>query len=47
MSGNSKFKALVVEKVEDGKTSASVQELTLGQLPEGDVLVSVEYSKLN
>lgn len=47
MSENSKFKALVVEKVEDGKTSASVQELTLGQLPEGDVLVSVEYSNLN
>jgi acrylyl-CoA reductase (NADPH) len=41
------FKALVVEKNEEGKTSAAVRELTLDQLPAGDVTVAVEYSTLN
>ena len=41
------FNALVVEKDEDGKTSASVQEIGAEQLPEGDVTVSVEYSTVN
>ncbi|MEJ8560475.1 acryloyl-CoA reductase [Yoonia sp. GPGPB17] len=41
------FKALVVEKDEDGKTSAAVQELSLEQLPAGDVTVAVEYSTVN
>lgn len=41
------FKALVVEKNEDGKTSAAVQEITADRLPEGDVTVAVEYSTLN
>lgn len=41
------FKALVVEKGEDGKTSASVQELGEDRLPEGDVTVAVEYSTVN
>ena len=41
------FKALVVEKNEDGKTSATVQELSLDQLPDGDVTVAVEYSTVN
>jgi len=41
------FKALVVEKDEEGKTSAAVQELSLEQLPEGDVTVAVEYSTVN
>ena len=41
------FKALVVEKNEEGKTSCSVQTLDEDRLPEGDVLVSVEYSTLN
>lgn len=41
------FNALVVEKNEEGKTSASVQELSLDQLPEGDVTVAVEYSTVN
>lgn len=41
------FKALVVEKNEDGKTSAAVQELSLDQLPDGDVTVAVEYSTVN
>jgi len=41
------FRALVVEKDEDGKTSASVQELDDERLPDGDVTVAVEYSTVN
>ena len=41
------FKALVVEKNEEGKTSAAVRELSLDQLPAGDVTVAVEYSTVN
>ena len=41
------FKALLVEKDDEGKTSASVQNLEEDRLPEGDVTVAVEYSTLN
>ncbi len=41
------FNALVVEKDDEGKTSASVQQLTLNQLPEAEVTVAVEYSTVN
>lgn len=41
------FRALVVEKAEDGTTQASVQELEDDRLPEGDVTVAVEYSTVN
>ena len=41
------FNALVVEKNEDGKTSAAVQSITEDQLPEGNVTVAVEYSTVN
>ncbi len=41
------FLALVVDKSEDGKTSGSVRELDIGDLPEGDVTVKVDYSTLN
>ena len=41
------FKALVVEKGDDGKTSASVQQVDDASLPSGDVTVAVEYSTLN
>lgn len=40
------FKALVVEKGDEG-TSASVQELTINDLPQGDVLVAVDFSTVN
>lgn len=40
------FRALVVRKNED-TTSATVEDLSLDQLPEGDVTVAVEYSTLN
>jgi acrylyl-CoA reductase (NADPH) len=41
------FRALVVEKDEDGKTHAAVQELGDDWLPPGDVMVAVEYSTVN
>ena len=41
------FKALIVDKNEDGKTSASVRDLTDDQLPEGEVTVAVDYSTVN
>lgn len=41
------FKALLVEKDDEGKTHASVQELEEARLPEGEVTVAVEYSTVN
>ena len=41
------MRALIVEKAEDGSTSASVQHIAEDRLPEGDVTVAVEYSTLN
>lgn len=39
--------ALLVEKSEDGKTHAGVQQIDESRLPQGDVTVAVEYSTLN
>ena len=42
------FNALVVEKDEEkGATFSGVKKINLEQLPEGDVLVNVEYSNVN
>ena len=41
------FNALVVEKNEEDKTSTSVQQLQISDLPHGDVVVAVEYSTVN
>ncbi|MYF90066.1 MAG: oxidoreductase, partial [Boseongicola sp. SB0676_bin_33] len=41
------MRALIVERNEEGQTSASVQEIDENRLPEGDVTVAVEYSTLN
>ena len=41
------FNALVVEKDEDGKTSAAVQQISEADLPEAEVTVAVEYSTVN
>ena len=38
------FSALVVTRDDEKKTTASVQEINLDQLPEGNVTVAVEYS---
>lgn len=41
------FKALVVEKDDEGKTSAAVQDMALDELPDAEVTVAVEYSTVN
>ena len=41
------FRALVVEKNENGETSASVQQLSEATLPPGNVTVDVSFSNLN
>ena len=41
------MRAMIVEKAEDGTTSASVQEIDESRLPEGNVTVAVEYSTVN
>ena len=42
------FNALVVNKDEEsGKTSAAVEQISTDQLPEGNVVVDVEYSTVN
>src|SRR5579863_1177240 len=41
-----KFKALIATQ-EDGKFSASIQEIDQSALPPGEVLVRVAYSSLN
>ncbi|UVC08213.1 oxidoreductase [Rhizobium sp. TH2] len=41
------FRALLVEKADDGTITQSVQELDDDRLPEGNVTVRVEYSTLN
>ncbi len=41
------FQALMVNKDDEGKTSAAVTEIGLDDLPEGDVTVAVEYSTVN
>lgn len=41
------FRALVVEKAEDGSTKATVQDVSDDRLPAGEVTVAVEYSTLN
>jgi len=41
------FKALIVDKAEDGTVSQSIEEIGEDRLPEADVTVAVEYSTLN
>ncbi|AXI56951.1 oxidoreductase [Sulfitobacter sp. JL08] len=41
------FNALVVNKNEDGKTSAAVSQISLDDLPHAEVTVAVEYSTVN
>ncbi|MEM8876365.1 MAG: oxidoreductase [Pseudomonadota bacterium] len=41
------FKALVVDKAEDGTISQSIQTLEDSALPEGDVTIAVSYSTVN
>lgn len=41
------FRALIVDKSEDGRVTQSVQSIGEDRLPEADVTVAVEYSTLN
>ncbi|KQI69719.1 acryloyl-CoA reductase [Loktanella sp. 3ANDIMAR09] len=41
------FNALIVDKGEDGKTTAQVKQIGLDDLPAGEVTVAVEYSTVN
>jgi acrylyl-CoA reductase (NADPH) len=41
------FNALMVRKNEEGKTSAQVEQISVDDLPAGEVLVAVEYSTVN
>jgi acrylyl-CoA reductase (NADPH) len=41
------FKALIVDKAEDGTVSQSIESIGEDRLPEADVTVAVEYSTLN
>lgn len=41
------FNALIVEKDAEGKTAAAVGRAGVDQLPDGNVMVAVEYSTLN
>jgi len=42
-----KFQALVVTKNDDGSFTRSLQWKTIGDLPEGDIVIEVDYSSLN
>ena len=41
------FKALVVEKTDDGKFVREIRERSIDNLPLGDLVVRVNYSSLN
>ncbi len=41
------FNALMVRKNDEGKTSAQVEQISVDDLPAGEVLVAVEYSTVN
>jgi len=41
------FKALIVDKTEDGTITQSIDEIGDDRLPDGDVTVAVEYSTVN
>ena len=47
MGNTMTFNALVVDKAADGSTHAAIKQLTVDDLPPGDVLVAVDYSTLN
>lgn len=47
MDPSTPFRALVVRKVADREHSRALEERTIADLPEGDVLIRVAYSSLN
>ena len=47
MDTSTKFKALVVEKTDDGQFVRAIRERRIADLPPGDLVVRVHYSSLN
>lgn len=43
MSNNTVFKALVVEETNDGEFKKSIQQRSVDNLPENDLLIEVHY----
>lgn len=41
------MRALLVEKNDEGKVTAAIQEIDEGRLPDGDVTVAIEYTTVN
>jgi acrylyl-CoA reductase (NADPH) len=41
------FKALIIDKPEDGAVTQTIEEIGEDRLPEGDVTVAIDYSTLN
>lgn len=46
-SNHTTFKALVVEETSDGNFNKSIQERSISDLPDNDLLIEVHYSSLN
>lgn len=46
-SNQTTFKALVVEETNDGNFNKSIQERSISDLPDNDLLIEVHYSSLN
>jgi len=44
---NTTFKALVVEESAENKFTLGIKEKSINDLPDGEVLIRVEYSSLN
>ena len=44
---DNQFKAFVIRENEDGKFSRSIEDKTIAELPEGEVLIQVKYAALN
>ncbi|PIP96965.1 MAG: oxidoreductase, partial [Rhodobacterales bacterium CG18_big_fil_WC_8_21_14_2_50_71_9] len=45
--GQAMFKALIIDKAQDGSITQSIEQIAENRLPEGDVLVDVAFSTLN
>jgi len=41
------FNSLVLNKTDDQKATGKVEEITVSDLPEGDVLINIDYSTIN
>lgn len=41
------FNSLILNKIDDQKATGKVEEITVSDLPEGDVLINIDYSTIN